>query len=271
MQEFIIFCGLPGSGKSTYAKQLKTERGFFVVSSDTIRFALNAGIYPHGDQDGDYAVLEPVVWALAQQAVVMLLQAGHSVAIDATNLTKAERLHWKEVARSVKHNMHIKIVWCTGKYDSPERWARERGSTKEEYWRVRQRLEAKVEAPTADEADVLVEYARQQAAPVRESDVRTICLDFDGVLNTYTGWVNERELFEPREGVEAFLQTLRSRYDRVVIYSTRQVDRVWQWLSQHRLACYIDCVTQVKPRAEAYIDDRGICFRGDYAAVLREL
>jgi predicted kinase len=152
MQEFVILSGLPGSGKSTYAKWLKSERGIFVVSSDTIRLALNAGIYPRDDQNGDYAILEPVVWALAERGVIMLLQAGHSVAIDATNLTKARRLYWQNVARSVVPDIQVTIVWCTGSWDSPSRWIEERGHSEEEYLQIRRRLEASVEVPAADEA-----------------------------------------------------------------------------------------------------------------------
>ncbi len=151
-QELFILAGLPGSGKSTYAKRLKADRGTFVVSSDTMRLALNAGIYPRDDQNGDYAILEPIVWSLVQQAVIMLLQAGHSLAIDATNLTKARRLFWQDVAHSVVPGIRVTIVWCTGAWDSPSRWLQERGCSEEEYWRIRHKLGASVEIPTADEA-----------------------------------------------------------------------------------------------------------------------
>jgi predicted kinase len=152
MQEFLILSGLPGSGKSTYAKWLKAHRGIFVVSSDTIRLALNAGIYPRNDQNGNYSMLDPIVWALVEQAIVMLLQAGHSLALDATNLTKARRSYWQNVARSVVPDLRVTIVWCAGNWDSPSRWIEERGYSEEEYWQIRRKLEASVEVPTADEA-----------------------------------------------------------------------------------------------------------------------
>ena len=153
MQGFVILSGLPGSGKSTHAKWLKSARGIFVVSSDTIRLALNAGIYPRDNQNGDYAILEPVVWALVEQAAVMLLQAGHGVSIDATNLTKARRLSWQTVARSIVPDIRFTIAWCSANRDSPLRWKEERGHSKDEYLQIRRRLEALIEVPTADEAD----------------------------------------------------------------------------------------------------------------------
>jgi predicted kinase len=151
-QEFYILAGLPGSGKSTYARRLKSERGTFVVSSDTIRLALNAGIYPRDAQNGDYTILEPVVWSLVRQAVVLLLRAGYSVALDATNLTKARRAYWQRIARSVVPGIGVTIVWCTGHWDSPARWQQERGCSLDEYWQIRRKLEAAVEIPTPDEA-----------------------------------------------------------------------------------------------------------------------
>jgi predicted kinase len=150
--EFAILAGLPGSGKSTLARQLKTQRGFFVVSSDLIRLALNAGMYPR-DDDGAYGTLEPIVWALAERAVVLLLQSGANVAIDATNLTRQRRAYWRDVARSVVPGIPVTIYWCRGNWDSAARWASERGLTVEEYTVIRCKLEAAVELPTADEAE----------------------------------------------------------------------------------------------------------------------
>src|SRR5262249_2897168 len=157
MQEFVILAGLPGSGKSTLARRLKAEQGFFVVSSDAIRLALNAGVYPRGDQTGDYAVLEPIVWKLTEQAITDLLRTGRSVALDATNLTRERRLAWRDLARSAVPDIPVRILWCEANYDSAQRWADERGYSEEEYRAVRQKLEASVERPGEGEG-CLIEY-----------------------------------------------------------------------------------------------------------------
>ena len=96
--KFFILGGLPGSGKSTYAKALKQREHCFVVCPDAIRRALNAGIYP---RNSDYQVLEPLVWSLAEEAVTALLRQGHNVAIDGTHLYKASRRRWIDLARSI--------------------------------------------------------------------------------------------------------------------------------------------------------------------------
>lgn len=155
MPTFAILCGLPGSGKSTLGKKLKVDRGFFVVSTDMLRLALNANVYPRV-AGGEYDTLEPVVWELARAAVSKLLATGHNVAVDATHLSRERRAMWRELVRSVASEVRMEIHWCVGSWDSPARWATERGHTADEYHEIHRRLEASVQEPTADEADELV-------------------------------------------------------------------------------------------------------------------
>lgn len=100
--------------------------------------------------------------------------------------------------------------------------------------------------------------------------MKAVAVDFDGVLNTYTGWQGEDELFEPREGVTEFLDKLSQNY-RVIIYTTRDVIKVQDWLRQFGLYQYIKEVSSTKPKAIAYVDDRGVRFTGDYEAVLKNI
>lgn len=102
-------------------------------------------------------------------------------------------------------------------------------------------------------------------------DRPTVAVDFDGVLNNYSGWQGVGELFEPLPGVAGFLEELFLRY-RVVIYTTREPDRVWGWLIEHELDEFIEYVTNtMKPKAIAYIDDRAVRFKGSYSEVLDAL
>lgn len=86
---FMILCGLPKSGKSTYAEEMRGE-GWTIVCPDTIRLAL------HGQQFEPKS--EPLVWANAELMARSLLMGGHRVVIDATNTTKKSRARWLKLA-----------------------------------------------------------------------------------------------------------------------------------------------------------------------------
>ena len=98
---------------------------------------------------------------------------------------------------------------------------------------------------------------------------KTIAVDFDGVLNNYTGY-DPHNLFTPRSGVEDFLKTLNKQYE-VIIYSTRNKSDIEKWLIKYHLDKYIQRVTNKKPPAVAYIDDRAVRFNGDYSDCLEDL
>lgn len=93
---------------------------------------------------------------------------------------------------------------------------------------------------------------------------KTVCLDFDGVVNTYDGWKGEKALFEPRPGLVEFLQKLIQAGWTVVINSTRLAEDIQNWLNIYNLAQYIAGVYNHKPPAIVYLDDRGITFTGDF-------
>ena len=95
-----------------------------------------------------------------------------------------------------------------------------------------------------------------------------VCIDFDGVLNTYKGWVNENYLYTPREGAKEFLETLNKEYT-IIIFTVRDKKKVADWLHDNDMPFSI--VTDRKVGAVAYIDDRGLCFEGSYEKVLYEL
>lgn len=101
-------------------------------------------------------------------------------------------------------------------------------------------------------------------------DKLTVCVDFDGVLNTYKGWRGEDELYEPRDDTALFLAHLADQY-RVVVFTTRNCARVRTWLEKHGLYHYVAEVTSLKPPALAYVDDRAIQFNGDCGDVLVQL
>lgn len=85
-------CGLPRSGKSTYARALQ-ESGWTRIEPDAFREALHGNAF-HSPAEG-------IVWATAELAVRALLISGHAVVIDATNTTRHRRSGWLRIARDL--------------------------------------------------------------------------------------------------------------------------------------------------------------------------
>jgi hypothetical protein len=97
------------------------------------------------------------------------------------------------------------------------------------------------------------------------------CVDLNGVLDAYTGWQGAEHFDPPRPGARQFLAALSARGYAVVVFTTRYVDDVWRWLRVHDLADLVVDVTDRKPAAHVFVDDRAVCFRGDFDATLREI
>jgi len=83
---------------------------------------------------------------------------------------------------------------------------------------------------------------------------RIACVDLNGVLDAYTGWRGADHFDPPRPGARAFLEALAACDFHVVVFTTRWPDDVWRWLKEH-----------------GFVDDRAVCFRGDFADTLREI
>jgi len=103
---------------------------------------------------------------------------------------------------------------------------------------------------------------------------KTIALDFDGVLHEYAGgWLGNfsNKLEPPTIGALDFVTKLLEKGFKLVIFSARasSVDgklAIEKWLK--------DChfpeipVTDKKPKAALYVDDRGFRFEGNFKDVL---
>ena len=98
----------------------------------------------------------------------------------------------------------------------------------------------------------------------------TVCIDLNGVLDQYTGWKGEGHMDPPRPGADRFLAELAENY-RVVILTTQPAERVWGWLKENGLDRWVDEVTDRKPPAVVYVDDRAVTFRGNFEETLREI
>lgn len=98
----------------------------------------------------------------------------------------------------------------------------------------------------------------------------TILIDLDGVLNKYKGDYVAEYIPEIKEGAQDFLQGLYQNY-KLVLYTTRPASLAHKWLEDNGLDKYFEDVTNEKIPAYIIIDDRCICFKGDYEVLKNEI
>lgn len=121
------------------------------------------------------------------------------------------------------------------------------------------------------EIQVDVEEFKYLCHPCYKLKPKHVCVDFDGVLAEYDGWKGPGNFGDPLPGAIAFLREVNDLGMKVIILTTRDPVGVRYWLYQHKIGHLVDRVTREKPPAVAYIDDRNICFRGDFGRTLWEL
>ena len=99
-------------------------------------------------------------------------------------------------------------------------------------------------------------------------------VDFDGVIHKCSkGYYDGTIYDEPVEGAYTALErlskdhtiivnTCKAKPDRGLVNGKTGVTLVWEWLEKHDMAQFVSKVTSEKPRASAYIDDKGFRFTG---------
>lgn len=98
-----------------------------------------------------------------------------------------------------------------------------------------------------------------------------IAVDLNGVLDAYGGWRGADHWDAPRPGAAEFLDALNARGYRVVVHTTRWRADAEAWLREHGLLERVELVTGEKVAAHLFIDDRAICFRGNFDETLKEI
>ena len=92
-----------------------------------------------------------------------------------------------------------------------------------------------------------------------------VAIDFDGVLNCYEGWKTDMHLTrEPVRGSLKFVNRLLDAGYGVVIFTCREMKSVYAWLRDNKFPMIT--VTNHKPAAKVYIDDRAYRFDGNFEA-----
>jgi UDP-glucose 6-dehydrogenase len=92
---------------------------------------------------------------------------------------------------------------------------------------------------------------------------RTIAIDFDGVIHRYSRkWQGMNNAYDPpMPGAIDSIKELKRKGYRLVIFSSRTVSVIKEWLEKYELTEYFDEVTNTKIPASVYIDDK--CYHFD--------
>lgn len=100
---------------------------------------------------------------------------------------------------------------------------------------------------------------------------KKILIDLDGVLNEYgKEKFNENYIPEIKLGAYEFLESL-SQSAELYLFTSRNLMLATKWLINNNLDKFFKDVTNVKLPSYLYIDDRTICFKGDYHKTLEEI
>lgn len=105
--------------------------------------------------------------------------------------------------------------------------------------------------------------------------MKVVCVDFDGVINSYrSGFTRDGEIAdEPLPGAQDAIMRLRRKYT-VLVFSTRARsvegrNAIIAWLAKYNIE--VDGIVNQKPPAHVYIDDRAVCFTGDWTRCMTEV
>ena len=89
---------------------------------------------------------------------------------------------------------------------------------------------------------------------------KTLAIDFDGVIHRYSRGYQDGKIYDrPMERARETIEELANAGFRVIVFSTRDPKQIKKWLIKNRFVGIIK-VTNKKPIAMAYIDDRAIRF-----------
>ena len=133
-------------------------------------------------------------------------------------------------------------------------------------------------------AELSERWARETAGTLNAGNTglfntgqKTIAVDFDGVINSFGGgWRGPTETDAPVEGAAAAINTLIADGNKVVVYSTRAAtpegrETILRYLAGIDITVNDIEVTDKKPVADMYIDDRAVPFSGDWSETLKQI
>lgn len=109
---------------------------------------------------------------------------------------------------------------------------------------------------------------------------KTICVDFDGVIAQYDGFKGNDIFGDPIDGVQSAMEVLKKKGFTIIIFTTRTASsKLKKYLNDNHITYdYINenpdqpkGSNSGKPIADIYLDDRAICFKGNWKYALESI
>lgn len=111
--------------------------------------------------------------------------------------------------------------------------------------------------------------------------MKTICIDFDGVIHDYSrGWQGVDVFDKPLQGAIEGTARLRLNGWTIIIFTTRNdTPALRKWLEESHITYDYINYNPNQPKgsekgkliADVYLDDRGICFNGNWDEAVNEV
>lgn len=97
---------------------------------------------------------------------------------------------------------------------------------------------------------------------------KKILIDLDGVLNEYGKEpYDENSIPDIKDGAVDFIKEL-NKIAELYLFTSRNLMLSTKWLVKNKIDQYFKDVTNIKIPSYLYIDDRCICFKGNYDKTL---
>lgn len=104
MTKVVLTIGLPGSGKTTYAKKYAGENGFDYISTDEIRYDRFVNEFGDSEEQSE-------TWREVRLRIAQSLKSGKSVLLDSTMISERNRTNLINYAKSIDENAEIAAIY----------------------------------------------------------------------------------------------------------------------------------------------------------------
>ena len=100
-----------------------------------------------------------------------------------------------------------------------------------------------------------------------------ILIDLGGVLNEYKGDFDENNIPKIKTGARNFIKKLSKLFPEceLYLYTSRNSLLASKWLVKYKLDKYFKDVTNIKLPAMLTIEDRAVCFTGDFEKLYKDV